>query len=61
MLVLWYVQLQFLPFVPTVLNKFMFYKYLNVAFVSLGLPMQFVHCCLVIPRVVMPTSLTVIP
>ena len=51
--------LHLIPFVPTVLNKFMFYEYHCVASVSLGLPMQFVHCCLVTPRVFMPTSLTV--
>ena len=53
--------LHLIPFVPTVLKIFMFYKYLSVASISLGLPMQFVHCCLVTPRVFMPTSLTVIP
>ena len=39
----------------------MFYKYLSVACVSLGLPIQFVHCCLVATRAFMPASLTVIP
>ena len=31
--------------VPTVLEKSVFYGYLAVASVSLGLPTQFVHCC----------------
>ena len=30
--------------VPTVLEKSVFYRYLAVASVSLGLPTQFVHC-----------------
>ena len=47
--------------VPTVLEKSVFYEYLSVASVSLGLPIQFVHCCLVTTRAFMPASLTVIP
>ena len=39
----------------------MFYEYLSVASVSLGLPIQFLHCCLVTTRAFMPASLTVIP
>ena len=39
----------------------MFYGYLAVASVSLGLPTQFVHCCLVTTRTFMPASLIVIP
>ena len=39
----------------------MFYGYLAVAPVSLGLPTQFVHCCLVTTRAFMPASLIVIP
>ena len=47
--------------VPTVLEKSVFYGYLAVASVSLGLPTQFVHCCLVTTRAFMPASLIVIP
>ena len=47
--------------VPTVLEKSMFYGYLTAASVSLGLPTQFVHCCLVTARAFMPASLIVIP
>ena len=47
--------------VLTVLEKSMFYEYLCVVSVSLGLPIQFVHCCLVTTRVFMPASLTVVP
>ena len=47
--------------VPTVLEKSVFYKHLSVASVSLGLPIQFVRCCLVTTRAFMPASLTVIP
>ena len=47
--------------VPTVLEKSVFYGYLAVASVSLGLPTQFVHCCLETTRAFMPASLTVIP
>ena len=47
--------------VPTVLEKFMFYEYLNVASVSLGILMQFVHCCLVTAKAFMPASVRVIP
>ena len=43
--------------VPTILKKFMFYKYLGVFLVLL---IQFVHCCLVTTRAFMPASLTVI-
>ena len=46
--------------VPTVLEKFVFYGYLAVASVSLVLPTQFVHCCLVTARAFMPASLIVI-
>ena len=38
----------------------MFYGYLTAASVSVGLPTQFVHCCLVTARAFMPASLTVI-
>ena len=47
--------------VPTVLEKSMFYGYLAVASVSLELPTQFVHCCLVTTRAFMPASMIVIP
>ena len=47
--------------VPTVLEKSVFYGYLAVASVSLGLPTQFVHCCLAATRAFMPGSLIVIP
>ena len=47
--------------VPTVLEKSVFYGYLAVASVSLGLPTQFVHCCLAATRAFMPASLIVIP
>ena len=47
--------------VPTVLEKSVFYGYLAVASVSLGIPAQFVHCCLVTTRTFMPASLIVIP
>ena len=50
-----------LPVVPTVLEKSVFYGYLAVASVSLGLPTQFVHCCLAATRAFMPASLIVIP
>ena len=39
----------------------MFYEYLRVASVSLGLPIQFLHCCLLTTRAFIPASLTVIP
>ena len=39
----------------------MFYGYLSAASVSVGLPTQFVHCCLVTARAFMPASLIVIP
>ena len=42
--------------VPTVLEKSVFYGYLAVASVSLGLPTQFVHCCLAATRAFMPAS-----
>ena len=47
--------------VPTVLEKSVFYGYLTAASVSLGLPTQFVHCCLLTARAFMPASLIVIP
>ena len=47
--------------VPTVLEKFVLYGYLAVASVSLGLPTQFVHCCLAATRAFMPASLIGIP
>ena len=47
--------------VPTFLEKSVFYGYLAVASVSLGLPTQFVHCCLAATRAFMPASLIVIP
>ena len=47
--------------VPTVHEKSVFYGYLPVASVSLGLPTQFMHCCLVTARAFMPASLIVIP
>ena len=46
--------------VPTVLEKSVFYGYLAVASVSLGLPTQFVHCCLAATRAFMHDSLIVI-
>ena len=46
--------------VLTVLEKSVFYGYLAVASVSLGLPTQFVHCCLAATRAFMPASLMVI-
>ena len=46
--------------VPTVLEKSVFYGYLAVASVSLGLATQFVHCCLAATRAFMPASLIVI-
>ena len=39
--------------VPTVLEKSVIYGYLAVASVSLGLPTQFVHCCLAATRAFM--------
>ena len=39
----------------------MFYGCLTAASVSLGLPTQFAHCCLVTARAFMPASLIVIP
>ena len=50
-----------IPVVHTVLEKSVFDGYLAVASVSLGLPTQFVHCCLVTTRAFMPASLIVIP
>ena len=47
--------------VPTVLEKSVFYGYLAVASVSLGLPTQFVHCCLAATRAFMLACLIVIP
>ena len=55
------VPVRLIAVVPTVLEKSVFYKYLSVACVFLGLPIQFVHCCLVATRAYMPASLTVIP
>ena len=46
---------------PTVLEKSMFYEYLSVASVFLGLQIQFVNCCLVTTRAFLPASLTVTP
>ena len=46
--------------VPTVLEKSVFYGYLAVASVFLGLPTQFVYCCLAATRAFMPASLIVI-
>ena len=42
------------------LEKSVFYRYLTAAPVSLWLPTQFVHCCLVTARPFMPGSLIVI-
>ena len=39
----------------------MFCRYLTAASVSLGLPTQFAHSCLVTARAFMPASLIVIP
>ena len=39
----------------------MFYGYLTAASVSVGLPTQSVHCCLVTARAFMPASLIEIP
>ena len=47
--------------VPTVLEKSVFYGYLAVASVSLGLPTQFVHCRLVTASAFMSASLIVTP
>ena len=47
--------------VLTVLEKSVFYGYLAVASVSLGLPTQFVHCRLATARAFMPASVIVIP
>ena len=47
--------------VPTVQEKSVFYGNLSAASVSVGLPTQFVHCCLVTARAFMPPSLIVIP
>ena len=47
--------------VPTVQEKSVFYGYLTAASVSVGLPTQFVHCCLVTARAFVPASLIVIP
>ena len=46
--------------VPTVLEKSVFYEHLRVASVSLGLPIQFLHCRLETMRTFTPASLTVI-
>ena len=46
--------------VPTILEKSVFYRYLTAAPVSLWLPTQFVHCCLVTARPFMPGGLIVI-
>ena len=42
--------------VPTVLEESVFYGYLAAPSVSVGLPTQFVHCCLVKARAFMPAS-----
>ena len=42
--------------VPIVLEESMFYKYLSVASVSLGLPIQFVHCCFEATTAFMPAD-----
>ena len=47
--------------VPTVLEKSVFCGYLTAASVSLGLPTQFAHSCLVTASAFMPASLIVIP
>ena len=54
-------QVSLIAVVPTVLGKSMFYGYLTATSVSLGLPTQFVHCCLVTSRAFMPASLIVTP
>ena len=45
---------------PTVLKKSVFFGYLTAASVSLGLPTQFAHSCLVTARAFMSASLIVI-
>ena len=47
--------------VLTVLEKSVFNGYLIAASVSLGIPTQFVDCCLVTARAFMSASLIVIP
>ena len=47
--------------VPMVLEKSVFYGYLTAASLSLGVPTQFAHCCLVTARAFMPASLILIP
>ena len=61
----WLLKGELVPFssiavVPTVLEKSVFYKYLTVAFVSLGLLTYFVDLSLVTARAFMPGSVTVI-
>ena len=56
-----FIPVSLIAVVPTVLEKSAFYGYLAVASVSLGLPTQFVHCCLAATRAFMPASLIVIP
>ena len=51
------VPISLISVVPTVLEKSVFYGYLTAASVSVGLPTQFVHCCLVTARAFMPASL----
>ena len=56
-----FIPVSLIAVVPTVLEKSVFYGYLAVASVSLGLPTQFVHCCLAATRAFLPASLIVIP
>ena len=46
---------------PKVQEKSVFYGYLTAASVSVGLPTQFVDCCLVTARAFVPASLILIP
>ena len=46
---------------PKVQEKSVFYGYLSAASVSVGLPTQFVDCCLVTARAFVPASLILIP
>ena len=73
MLVLWYscnfsaigcsktVPISLTAIVLTILEKSVFYEQCSVASVSLGLLIQFVHCCSVTTRAFMPAILTVVP
>ena len=56
----WNCHTSLIAVVLTVLEKSVFYGYLAVASVSLGLPTQFVHCCLETARAFMPADLIVI-